>query len=115
MINIFVGVALGFLSGIGVGGGSLLLLWLTLVMSLPQETARMMNLMFFVPCALTATLFRWKHGCLNRSIALPAILGGLAGAALGSYLGPRINADLLRKAFGILFILTAIRELRYKK
>ena len=115
MVTIFVGVALGFLSGIGVGGGSLLLLWLTLVMGLPQESARMMNLMFFVPCALTATLFRWKHGSHNRSIALPAILGGLAGAALGSYLGPRINADLLRKAFGILFIFTAIRELRNKK
>ena len=38
---------LGFLAGIGVGGGSLLILWLTLVLEMPQETARIINLLFF--------------------------------------------------------------------
>ena len=115
MVAIFVGAALGFLSGLGVGGGSLLLLWLTLVMGEPQETARVMNLMFFLPCALIATVFRWKQSKLPLSIALPAVLGGVLGAALGCLLGPRINAELLKKAFGMLFILTAIRELRWKQ
>ena len=115
MVAIFVGAVLGFLSGLGVGGGSLLLLWLTLVMGEPQETARVMNLMFFLPCALIATVFRWKQSKLPLSIALPAVLGGVLGAALGCLLGPRINAELLKKAFGILFILTAIRELRWKQ
>ena len=115
MVAILVGAALGFLSGLGVGGGSLLLLWLTLVMGEPQETARVMNLMFFLPCALIATVFRWKQSKLPLSIALPAVLGGVLGAALGCLLGPQINAELLKKAFGILFILTAIRELRWKQ
>ena len=114
MLNILVGVVLGFLSGLGIGGGSLLLLWLTLVAGVSQETARVMNLMFFLPCALVATAFRWKQSKLPLPIALPAVLGGLLGAALGCLLGPEINADLLKKAFGILFILTAIRELRWK-
>ena len=114
MLNILVGVVLGFLSGLGIGGGSLLLLWLTLVAGVSQETARVMNLMFFLPCALVATAFRRKQSKLPLPIALPAVLGGLLGAALGCLLGPQINADLLKKAFGILFILTAIRELRWK-
>ena len=114
MLNILVGVVLGFLSGLGIGGGSLLLLWLTLVTGVSQETARVMNLMFFLPCALVATAFRWKQSKLPLPIALPAVLGGLLGAALGCLLGPQINAALLKKAFGILFILTAIRELRWK-
>ena len=114
MLNILVGVVLGFLSGLGIGGGSLLLLWLTLVAGVSQETARVMNLMFFLPCALVATAFRWKQSKLPLPIALPAVLGGVLGAALGCVLGPQINADLLKKAFGILFILTAIRELRWK-
>ena len=114
MVAIFVGAALGFLSGLGVGGGSLLLLWLTLVMGTPQETARVMNLMFFLPCALIATVFRWKQSKLSLPIALPAVPGGLLGAALGCLLGPQVNAELLKKAFGVLFILTAIRELRWK-
>ena len=114
MVAILVGAALGFLSGLGVGGGSLLLLWLTLVMGEPQEMARVMNLMFFLPCALIATVFRWKQSKLPLSIALPAVLGGLAGALLGNFLGPVLDTGLLKKAFGILFLITGIRELRWK-
>ena len=114
MVAILVGAALGFLSGLGVGGGSLLLLWLTLVMGEPQEMARVTNLMFFLPCAFIATLYRWKQSKLPLPIALPAVLGGVLGAVLGCLLGPQINAELLKKAFGVLFILTAVRELRWK-
>ena len=114
MLKIIVGAVLGFLSGLGVGGGSLLLLWLTLVMGQDQNTARAMNLLVFLPCALTATAFRWKQSRFPLRTVLPAILGGLAGAALGNTLAPLLNAALLKKAFGLLFIVTAIRELRWK-
>ena len=63
MVAILVGAALGFLSGLGVGGGSLLLLWLTVVMDRSQDMARAMNLLFFLPCAFVATAFRWKQAC----------------------------------------------------
>ena len=115
MVAILVGAALGFLSGLGVGGGSLLLLWLTVVMDRSQDMARAMNLLFFLPCALIATVFRWKQARLPLPVALPAVLGGLLGAALGCLLGPQINAELLKKAFGVLFVITAIRELFYKE
>ena len=112
MVNILMGAALGFLSGLGVGGGSLLLLWLTLVVGVDQSTARVMNLMFFLPCALVATLVRRKQSKPNWSIVLPAAAAGLLGAALGSYLGPMLNTALLKKALGILFLITGFRELR---
>ncbi len=114
MVNIVVGAALGFLSGLGVGGGSLLLLWLTLVVGEPQSAARVMNLMFFLPCALIATAFRWKQSKPDWQLALPAIFAGLLGALLGNWLGPRLDTDLLKKAFGVLFLLTGIRELRWR-
>ena len=114
MVAFFVGAALGFLSGLGVGGGSLLLLWLTLVMGVPQETARVMNLMFFLPCALIATLFRWKQSKPDWRTALSAIAAGLLGALLGNWIGPNLDAHFLKKAFGVLFLITGIRELRYK-
>ena len=114
MLNILIGAALGFLSGLGVGGGSLLVLWLTLAAGVPQETARVMNLQFFLPCALTATLFRWKQSKQNWRLALPAMAAGLLGALAGNWLGPNLNRSLLKKAFGVLFLLTGIRELRYK-
>ena len=114
MLNIFVGAVLGFLSGLGVGGGSLLLLWLTLVAGVSQETARVMNLQFFLPCAIIATAFRWKQSKPNWKLILPAAAGVL-GAALGNHLGPSLDRELLKKALGILFLLTGLRELRFKQ
>ena len=114
MVTVLIGAVLGFLSGLGVGGGSLLLLWLTLVVGEPQETARVMNLMFFLPCALIATFFRWKQSKPDWNLALPAIAAGLVGAVMGNLIGPRLDAQLLRKAFGVLFLITGIRELRFK-
>ena len=114
MVNALVGAALGFLSGLGVGGGSLLLLWLTLVADAPQAQARILNLMFFIPCALIATVFRRKQSKPDWHLALPAIAAGLLGALCGNFLGPMLNTALLKKAFGVLFIICGIRELRYK-
>ena len=114
MVDFLVGAVLGFLSGLGVGGGSLLLLWLTVIAGEPQATARVMNLMFFVPCALIATLFRWKQSKADWGLVLPAISAGLLGALAGNWLGPRLDTELLKKAFGVLFILCGIRELRYR-
>lgn len=114
MVKLLLGAALGFLSGLGVGGGSLLLLWLTVVMDVPQETARVMNLMFFLPSALTATWFRRREAKPDRSITVPAIAAALLGAVFGNFLGPMLDTSLLKKAFGLLFIICGIRELRWK-
>ena len=46
-VVLLVGTVLGFLAGLGVGGGSLLILWLTLIAQTPQEEARNINLLFF--------------------------------------------------------------------
>lgn len=114
MLNVLIGAALGFLSGLGVGGGSLLLLWLTAVVGLDHETARLMNLMFFLPCALIATLFRRKHSRPNRRLTLCAVTAGLIGAILGNMAGRSLDVDLLKKIFGGIFIACGIRELLYK-
>ena len=58
IIAIPIAAGLGFLSGIGTGGGSLLILWLTLVVGIPSPDARLMNLMFFIPSALVACFLR---------------------------------------------------------
>lgn len=53
-----VAAILGFLAGLGVGGGSLLVLWLTLAVGMEHPQARIINLMFFIPSAVIASLFR---------------------------------------------------------
>ena len=114
MVNFLVGTALGFLSGLGVGGGSLLLLWMTLVLGADPAQARVMNLMFFLPCAIVATAFRWKQSKPDWKHILPAAGAGLLGALLGNLIAPGIDRGLLRKAFGVLFLLAGIREITFR-
>jgi len=113
-VSVLVGTVLGFLSGLGTGGGSLLILWLTMVLDTPQEAARILNLLFFLPSAFVACLFRWKQGTLEISKVFPAILAGCAAAFVFSRLGETLDTQLLRKLFGGLLLLTGIRELTYK-
>lgn len=112
--SMLVGTVLGFLSGLGIGGGSLLILWLTLVLDMPQETARIINLLFFLPSAFISCLFRWKQGSLNLFKILPAIIAGCLGALLFAQLGINLDTKLLKKLFGWLLIITGIRELTFK-
>lgn len=109
-----VGAVLGFLAGIGVGGGSLLILWLTLVLKVSPAAARGINLLFFIPSALIACFFRWKQGVLKWKTLLPAILAGCISAGVLSWVSCILDTRLLKKAFGVLLLLTGIRELLYK-
>lgn len=109
-----ISVILGFLAGLGVGGGSLLVLWLTLVLEMSHPQARIYNLLFFIPSAVIASLFRWRSGNLDFKKILPGILAGCIGAAAASLLGQQMDIALLKKLFGILLLATGIRELCYK-
>lgn len=109
-----VSTVLGFFAGIGVGGGSLLILWLTLVLGMAHPEARVLNLLFFLPSAVVASLFRWKQGKLEIKKVLPAIIAGCIAAAGCSLLSRNLDMDILKKLFGGLLIITGIRELLYK-
>lgn len=113
-VVLIIGTALGFLAGIGVGGGSLLILWLTLVLGMDHPQARIINLLFFLPSAIVASFFRWKQGKLEIKKVLPAIIVGCVAAGVCSFLSSSMDIALLKKLFGGLLILTGIRELMYK-
>lgn len=114
VIAILVGTVLGFLAGLGIGGGSLLILWLTFVLQLDPQTARGINLLFFLPSALIAICFRWKQGAVNLKKVFPAMASGCAAALVFSWLGSGLDLELLKKLFGGLLIVTGLRELFYK-
>ncbi len=113
-ISIAAGLILGFLAGLGVGGGSLLILWLTLVVNMDPGTARTINLMFFITAAGSVSLFRLKQGSIHLQQILPGILSGCIGAALMCLLRNAIDQDLTKKLFGGLLLITGIRELFYR-
>ncbi len=113
-VALLVGALLGFLAGLGIGGGSLLMLWLTLILDMSTQTARSINLLFFLPAALCACFFRWKQGSLPIRRLLGPILLGCLSAGVFSFLGTRLDTGLLRKLFGALLLVTGLRELLYR-
>ena len=109
-----VGTVLGFLAGLGIGGGSLLVLWLSFAAGMDPMTVRGINLLFFIPSAVVAICFRWKQGSIRWKKIIPAMTAGCAAALLFSWLGSRIDVQLLKKLFGGVLIFTGIRELLYR-
>ncbi len=114
-VSIVLGTLLGFLSGLGIGGGSLFVLWLTLVINHPADIARSINLMFFLPCAVFSCLIRWKSVKLKWNQLLPSAVFGCLSAILFSWISQTVGVQIIRKIFGILLICTGLRELLYKK
>ncbi len=112
---VFTGTVLGILAGLGVGGGSLLILWLSLVLNMSQQTCRGINLLFFIPAAVISCILQYKKGKLSPEKLLPAILAGTAAAAVFSFAGSRIDTEALKKPFGFLLLFTGLREILYRE
>lgn len=109
-----VAAVLGFLSGLGTGGGSLLILWLTMAANMAPAEARAMNMLFFLPSAAISCFLRWRGNNLPIKRIWPGILWGCITAAIFSLISTRIETDLLKKCFGILLLFTGARELLYR-
>ena len=114
-IVLTVGTLLGFLSGLGIGGGSLLIVWLTVVLNTDPTTARSMNLLFFIPSAVIASIIRCRQHRIKFSHILPAAIPGCIAAGTLSLIAASLDVELLKKLFGVLLIAAGMRELIYKK
>lgn len=103
-----VGFGTGILSAWGVGGGTLLLLIMTLLLGVDQTTAQGINLLYFLPTAAMGLIYHRKNGLLEKEILRAAIPLGTAAAAVCAFLATSVNTDVLRKPFGIFLLLAAI-------
>ena len=109
-----VSTILGFLAALGIGGGSLLVLWLTFAIGMDPITVRGINLLFFLPSALIAICFLWHQGSVPWKKIHPAMIAGCLSALGFSWLGGYFDVPILKKLFGIVLILTGIKELCYR-
>ena len=111
LLPLAVGVGTGILSAWGVGGGTLLLLVMTLFLGVEQSTAQGINLLYFLPTAVCALIFHIKNRLIRWNIVLPAAIAGAATAVLTAWLATRLDTGLLRKLFGGFLLLVGVREL----
>ncbi len=108
---ILAGALTGILSGFGVGGGTLLLIYLTTFAGIAQNQAQGINLLYFLPAALTALPAHWKNGYIRRDALLPAILAGLLLSGAAAWLATGLDTGLLRRCFGGFLVILGLYEL----
>lgn len=118
MIWITLGIV-GFLSGIcaslGIGGGFVLLLYLSAVAGMPQKEAQLLNLIFFLPIAVLSLVFHIKNKLIDGKAIVPSVLGGLAGVFLGVLLASWLSNEWLAKLFAVFIFLIGLKELFARK
>ena len=115
LIAALAGAATGVLSGFGVGGGSLLLIYMTSFAGVPQALAQGVNLLYFLPTAATALPAHLKNGYVEKKALAPAIAAGLVCSALTAWAATALDVDILRRCFGGFLLLIGLRELFRKE
>lgn len=110
-MEILIGVVSGIVSGSGQGGGTILILCLTLFYGIDQHKAQATNLIFFVPTAISAIIVSIKEKNIKWKVVWPVIISGMISALIGAYFSTKTDVKNLRKFFGYFLAIIAIYEI----
>lgn len=112
IFTVLIAFVLAALSGMGVGGGGLFMIYLTLVTDLPQLTAQGINLLFFLFAGGASLPVHLRKRTLPWFTVALLMGGGVVGVLIGTELSARINPALLRKLFGAMLVSGGILSLK---
>ena len=110
MKEIVIGLVSGIVGGLGMGGGTILILLLTMFSNIEQHIAQGTNVIFFVPTAIAAILIFIKNKNIKFKIGIPICLWGVLGAWIGATISSKMEVGMLRKWFGAFLISIAIYQ-----
>ena len=105
------GLFSGVLGAMGLGGGAVLIIYLTLFTNTEQLAAQGINLLFFIPIALLSVIIYSIKKKIKWRLTIILSLWGLIGAALGIMLTKYLGGEITSKLFGALLIIMGIYEI----
>ncbi len=111
MINLIIGFFSGIISGMGIGGGTILIPALILFSNISQQNAQGINLTYFIPTALIALYVHIKNNAVEKKTALIIGLSGIPGAILGSIFATSLSDNILKRMFGFFLFLVGFYEI----
>ena len=115
ILAFFVGLLTGVISGFGIGGGSLLILYLTSFAGIDQYIAGGIILLYFICCAPAALISHIRNHLVEKKAVILCTLAGILTSLGAAWLASVIHVDLLRRIFGVLLLYIGVQELFCKK
>lgn len=106
------GLSAGVLSGMGMGGGTILIPILTLLLGVEQHAAQGINMLAFLPAALLALWVHGGSGRLDKQAGGAMLKWGVPGAVLGALVATLLTAEWLKRTFGAFLVVLAIVQWR---
>lgn len=107
MLEFIVGIIAGVFTGLGLGGGSVLTLFLTLFLGIDQHIAQSTNLIFFSIAALVSIFINLKRKTININNSKIIAISGVLGALIGALISKNLNMLVLKKLFAVFLLLVA--------
>ena len=111
MIDFLVSASVALLSGLGVGSGGLLVVFLTEYREVGQLFAQGVNLLFFIFSSGAATAVNLRKRRIAYGTVLVMSLGGVVGAVIGAMGASMIDPAYLRIGFGAMLLIGGIPTL----
>lgn len=105
------GLFSGIIGGMGLGGGAVLIIYLTVFRNTPQLQAQGINLLFFIPIALVAVIIYAIKRQIKWRVTIPIAIGGILGATGGFFLTDFIGGNFTAKLFGGFLIILGLKEI----
>ncbi len=114
MLTTLIGFASGIISGMGIGGGTLLIPALVFLAGTRQQIAQSINLIVFIPSAIAALLVHAKKHNIEKGLLLKLAITGCAGAVIGSQMAVNLDSNFLKRIFGVFLLIMGIYEISSK-
>ena len=111
MWELVTGLISGIVSGTGMGGGTILILVLSIFLGVEQHTAQASNLIFFVPTAITAIIVAKREKLIEWKTGITIAIVGSFSAMIGAMISTKMEVGILKKCFGIFLGVIAIYEI----
>ena len=97
MLEGLIGIISGIVSGMGMGGGAILITILVCFTGIDQKVAQASNLIFFIPTSIVATIVNIKNKEIKWKIAIWISIFGAIGALIRSIYSNKDRSKYIKK------------------
>jgi uncharacterized membrane protein YfcA len=115
-IAVAIGLVAGVISGVlGVGGGTISIPAMVLLLGIEQHTAQGVSLAAMMFTALVGAFTHYRQGNVKLSVVFLIIPSAVAFSYLGAWAAVHVNAEWLTRAFAIFLLLIGCRMLLFNR